>query len=155
MSARPHGKTTAAGLPLFLLAVPVLLGILLMHGGLSAHLAHGLHADTTDQIGSSVMYGADMYPPPSALPVSHPDPRHVMTPPATEMDHDGHGGAMCLAFLRLTLLLVIALLLTRLLSSTSVRRAVLRAASPHRGRAPPDRSLLHRPSLASLCVLRL
>ncbi|MCM3882182.1 DUF6153 family protein [Frankia sp. R82] len=155
MSARPHGKSTPAGLPLFLLAVPVLLGILLMHGGLSTHLAPGRHADTTGQIGSSAMHGADMYPPPSALPVRHPAPQPVMTSSATEMDHDGHGGAMCLAFLRLTILLVIVLLLTRLFSSTSVRRAALRAASPHRGRAPPGRSLLQPPSLASLCVLRL
>ncbi len=126
-----------------------------MHGGLSTHLAHDLHGDTTDQIGSAVMHGSDMHPLPPARPVSHPDPRHVMTPSATEMDHNGHGGAMCLAFLRLTLLLAIALLLARPLSSTSVRRAALRAASPHRGRSPPGRSLLHPPSLASLCVLRL
>ncbi|WP_256790065.1 MULTISPECIES: DUF6153 family protein [Frankia] len=155
MSARPHGKTVTAGLAPFLLVVPVLLGILLMHGGLSTHLGHDRHATITEQAGASVMHEADVPASPAASSATHPRQRQVMTPSTTGMGHDGHGGEMCLAFLRLMILLVVALLLTRFLSSTSVRRAALRTASPRRGRAPPSRPAFQLPLRLSLCVLRL
>ncbi|ABD10987.1 hypothetical protein ThrDRAFT_03008 [Frankia casuarinae] len=161
---RGREKSTPGRLHLLPLLVPVLLGILLMHGGLSAHAGHtdsGTHGLPAARSESMTMPDATM-PDGGMNPRSAPvhlaglDPRTRVTMPATDAGHDGHAGQLCLAFLRLAGVLFIALLLTRAVRSTFTARSRLRVASSRPGRSPPGGPPpSHAPSLVCLCVLRL
>jgi hypothetical protein len=144
---------------MLLLAAAVLLGILVMHGGLTpqvgpAHtsrmLASGAKADMP---GTGAVNAA-----PTSARASIPMAADGLAAPvrfiAAVQDHSGHTGEICLAMLRSALLLaglVVGLLMVT--ADRTVRRARSAAARP-RG-PPPWLTPPRAPSLPFLCVLRL
>jgi hypothetical protein len=159
MSGRHQGRTIRGWLSVFPLFVLVLLGILLMHGGLSAHVDRQGHDPVGAQIGASMPAGAMR---PAATPLRMaglgpgdrlPTAVHARNSPDCG---NGHAGEMCLAFLRLAGFLAAVLLIGWAVRSGRHGRSLPQTASFRSGRSPPSgppRS--HAPSLASLCVLRL
>ncbi|WP_368862436.1 DUF6153 family protein [Frankia sp. Mgl5] len=134
----------------------MLLGLLVMHGGLSAHIVDHRHGDGVATLAGVGMGGA------IGMNVAHaalPADLNVTSPAAvhlTDGEHEGHGGQMCLAFLRSAALMLLILIIGRVLRPAGQHTTTPRPGSSGGGRAPPRRALpVHRPSLASLCVLRL
>lgn len=146
VSVGARGQISARG-PYLVLLVPVLLGILLMHGGLSTHAGpHDHPAHPGAFCGSDGLLVAAGLEGAAAAMASDP----------TADRHCGHVGELCLAFLRLTGILLVALLLARAVRTAGGARARSRPAPRPPERSPPwgpPRPLA--PSLARLCVLRV
>jgi hypothetical protein len=156
--------------PYLVLLVPLLLGILLMHGGLSVHADHHIHSGGLCGSGGPLV-AAESRPGAPHNGAPHDGAPHQRSTlgdpgsleggsatlaPAPTAGHGGHVGELCLAFLRVTGILLAALLLAR-----AVRRAVSARTRTRPAPDRPERSLLgelprpRTPSLASLCVLRV
>ncbi|MCK9897673.1 DUF6153 family protein [Frankia sp. AgB32] len=144
-------KLGRGGYSLLVIVVPLLLGVLVMHGGLSGypgrtgpaghHLA-GLHAAMSPMVGATRTH-------------SDPGPAATLDPAAASgPQHGTHSGPLCLAFLRLSGLLFLIVLLAS--AARAARRLPDRFPGPPRpGRLPPgDRLRTLAPTLSQLCVLR-
>ncbi|KQC39547.1 hypothetical protein FF86_10539 [Frankia sp. CpI1-P] len=173
VSVGTRGQISARG-PYLVLLVPMLLGILLMHGGLSAHAGHhGRHGHPGGLCGSDgLLVAARSRPgaphdgtPHDGAPRQQSTPGHpgslegasaILTPDPTAGHHGGHVGELCLAFLRVTGILLVALLLARAVRTAVGARAHSRPALFRPERSPPGGLPRPRaPSLARLCVLRV
>ncbi|MCM3921778.1 hypothetical protein ND748_08900 [Frankia sp. AiPs1] len=152
-----------------MLLVPVLLGILLMHGGLSVHADHHDRHDhpgafcgsdgPLDAAGSrpsAPHSGASHQRSIPGHPASFEGASATLAAAPLADHHGGHVGELCLAFLRVTGILLAALLLAR-----AVRKAVSARVRSRLAHGRPERPLLgglprlRAPSLARLCVLRV
>ncbi|WP_175087938.1 DUF6153 family protein [Candidatus Frankia nodulisporulans] len=149
-SARRHGPGGRAGLPL---VVPVLLGILLMHGGLSAQPT-GRPPATTIAAPTDARRTMAPSPPAGSATHHHGGQRDHGGHP----DHGGHdGGSLCLAFLRGAGVLLLAGLLAAAVSRAARSAPRLPAVVLARtGRSPPSGRAVSSavPLFTSLCVLR-
>ncbi len=168
VSVGARGQISARG-PYLVLLVPVLLGILLMHGGLSTHAGphdHPAHPGAfCGSDGLLVAAGSRPGAPHGGAAHQRSAPGHpaglegaaaAMASDPTADRHCGHVGELCLAFLRLTGILLVALLLARAVRTAGGARARSRPAPRPPERSPPwgpPRPLA--PSLARLCVLRV
>ncbi|WP_261554558.1 hypothetical protein [Frankia tisae] len=164
MSVRARGQITGRG-PYLAIVVPVLLGILLMHGGLSAHVDRNGHpGELRGSDRPLVAAGSPPGAPHGGAAHQRAAPGHpaglegapVAPVPDPAASHGGHVGQLCLAFLRVVGILLAALLLAHAVRVAGGARTRSRPAPCRPGRSPPGGLPRPRaPSLARLCVLRV
>ncbi|THJ37464.1 hypothetical protein E7Y31_21290 [Candidatus Frankia alpina] len=165
VSVRARGQIIGCG-PYLAILAPVLLGILLMHGGLFTHVdpnrrPGGLCGSDGPLVAAGSRPGAPHGGAAHQRPVlGHPaglEGAPVALAPDPAASHGGHVGQLCLAFLQVTGILLATLLLARAVRAAVGARTRARPVPCRPGRSPPGGGLPRprAPSLARLCVLRV
>ncbi|CAO5230268.1 DUF6153 family protein [Frankia sp. AgKG'84/4] len=138
---------------LLIVVVPLLFGVLVMHGGLSIHPGRtgpAGHHLAVGHAASSPIVGAN-------ATMTHPGPGRNATlgPPFSGgPQHGAHSGPLCMAVLRLSgLFLLIVLLASAARSARGLPNRFRRPPRPDR-LPPGDWPHSPAPALSQLCVLR-